>query len=262
MTTKVTPPTKDIKFQFHALNEKYNAEGTTSYEVEAKAPFRSGYSQFPTKMFVQGEHQEATVKALKLLKDGDPVTLVVSPKLKKDRADDGTFGNYFWNVVGIAAQQPATQPAPPAHGEPVEPQLRQTWPVPDRHQMAISWGQSINCAVARIGIGAVDDSYFKVIEQTANRFYPIILGGPTQQPFADTEPPLPGPEAPGAPSDEAGAAVAPVPAMATLGDFYTEATKLGFPTVRLRMDVSGVAAAIEAKDYQKAWRFLAAAAKK
>ena len=84
------------------------------------------------------------------------------------------------NIVGIGESEPMS-PVPLG-----ETDAGGRWTQDAR--LLITWGQSINCAVARMGVGQLDDAYFHVMAEAANRFYLIILGGPELTPDIITEP--------------------------------------------------------------------------
>ncbi len=205
---------------------KTRAEEENGWVLELEIPqFKSKY---PTKVTRVPE-----AVAQLLAPRAAPYSIVLlRENLKKDKTGTQPY-DYYWGLEGLATTaETATKASEP---KPV-----------DTRRMEIAWGQSINCAVARMGVGAVDDAYFTVMEQTANRFYPIILGGPEH----DQDAP------------QATQGATPKPATVTfdsLGALYTAAIELGYPTMKSRMDVPGVQEAIEAKDYSRAYELLKAA---
>ena len=113
MTTKaLAAKPQTLRCKLKSVDEGRKPDGTASYSVTAFPPYRDAFSQYPVQMFIWGRAPEAEASelygAMKKLDAGTVVTLDVVPgklRVGKDgiaKPDDGQFGNYYWNVVGMA----------------------------------------------------------------------------------------------------------------------------------------------------------------
>ena len=102
-TTEIKAQPHIRAFKFKELEKVLKTDGH-GYRVLAQAPYGSGYSKYPTSMFVHGD--EATVEEIADLLGKVPTGTVVRfslvpGKLKDEKPDDGEYPNYFWNVDGV-----------------------------------------------------------------------------------------------------------------------------------------------------------------
>jgi len=138
---------------------KSRAEEEDGFKLELDVPqFRSNYPTIVTRV------REATAKLLAPRPEPYMVVLV-RQSLKKDKQGTRPY-DYYWGLEGLAtpAETAVKAQEPP--------------PLPDQRRLEIAWSQSVNLAVTTWGNQPINDAYFTTIEETANRFYPIILEGP------------------------------------------------------------------------------------
>ncbi len=216
---------------------KTRAEEENGWVLELDIPqFKSKY---PTKVT---RVPEAIAKLL--APRAEPYSIVLlRENLKKDKTGTQPY-DYYWGLEGLAT--PAETAAKAKEPEPV-----------DTKRNEIAWGQAINCAVARMGVGAADDVYFKVMTETANRFYPIILGGPNRAQDARIA-------TPEAIAEDSGGEQPQMPIPTSVGELLTQATtpvSKGGLGLKNRTEVFqrlGIQSALEIASLGDAWAKLQA----
>ena len=191
------------------------------------------------------------VNQLKQMRKGDKIGLEIEETQGQYQGKKITYRNIVGILVTPAPAPEKVKPLPklPTVDEMTEPiHDARYWANRDQRGLEIAWGQAINCAVARMGVGALDDSYFEVMEQAANRFYPIILGGPQM--------PLP-PETMGLMSKEIAGRL-----LLTRDGVIAYAKTLGYGDKVGMAQVEGVTTAMRTGDFAKAVELLKAAKEK
>ncbi len=218
---------------------KSRAEEESGYVLELEIPqFKSDY---PTKVT---RVKEAVAKLLP--PQAEPYNIVLLRENLKKNKEGTRFYDYYWGLEGLAtAQEKAAKAQEP---EPV-----------DTRRLEIAWGQAINCAVARMGIGPFDGAYLGTVEMSANLIYPLILKGPKH---AQARPQAQQGEAPtpSAVSTTSTAATYSDVIPESIGELLTRATTpttksggLGYKNRTEVFDKLGIQSAIEIASLSDAW---------
>ncbi len=122
-TDKAAKPAIKAKAQFMQFKVKdvhveVTPDGKDTYTADLLAPFRQGFSIYPTTMFIHGSDLVNAKEIYDYLaaRKGQVVTLHTTPRLKKDKDDDGDFKSYWWNITGLQLEigQPKTAVPVPA----------------------------------------------------------------------------------------------------------------------------------------------------
>ena len=142
-------------------------------------------SQFPVPCFMPLERAPQVLKG--------STHLVTMRRGKTKQGKEGRYASeFFWDLTGWDVQAPPPQaPAaqvPSATERPQEaaPPASVPWDAADT-QSRISWAQAVNLAAASLGVEPPSPDanqiifYLAVLEERANRFYPLIRKGPTPQ---------------------------------------------------------------------------------
>ena len=169
MTTKaLAAKPQTLRCKLKSVDEGRKPDGTASYSVTAFPPYRDAFSQYPVQMFIWGRAPEAEASelygAMKKLDAGTVVTLDVVPgklRVGKDgiaKPDDGQFGNYYWNVVGMAGLPGAPKAAEAQEAtqdEAAGPSMTEEGPFAEASQRPTNW----DATQTRIGVSwAIDQA--------------------------------------------------------------------------------------------------------
>lgn len=107
MSTKTELKAKphEIICRLKGVELKPTPDGRVAYKVIVSAPFQSGYSKFPTEMFIRGSElvnaKEMYDWLAKQPKESILKLRVAPGKVKQGKQDDGELSSYFWNLVGV-----------------------------------------------------------------------------------------------------------------------------------------------------------------
>ncbi len=103
-----------MQFKVKDVHVEVTPDGKDTYTADLLAPFRQGFSIYPTTMFIHGSDLVNAKEIYDYLaaRKGQVVNLHITPRLKKDKEDDGEFKSYWWNITGL--QLEIGQPKPTA----------------------------------------------------------------------------------------------------------------------------------------------------
>lgn len=187
--------------KLQGLEQVVGSDGKITFRVAVYPPWGDGYSKYPVNMFLTGPDTDKTADALKGVVSGTVVSLAIYPsKVKQGKEDSGEFGNYFWNVSGMAGtataddgilyEEEGEEPDAQARRSPSNGHADPTRRSIER-QTALK--AAVEISIARIAARPLEAITIRELMQMANEFFVWLQEGLGAQQENTTSP---APEAP------------------------------------------------------------------